>query len=135
MVEIVGICLAVLTGLFVAYPLLQKRQQKVSFANNHRAEELEARKAEIYAAIKDIDFDFQMGKLSREDYDQLRGQYKSEAVGLLKRIDQMQGKRKDRGSPAKRDDGGRPSSAKFCHQCGQPLHTGDKFCSACGEKV
>jgi hypothetical protein len=133
MVEIIGICLALLTGLFVAYPLLQKRQQRVSFADNHRAEELEARKAEIYAAIKDIDFDFQMGKLSKEDYEQLRSQYKSEAVGLLKRIDQAHGKRKDDGGARAGAD--RPGSAKFCHQCGQPLSSSDKFCSSCGEKV
>ena len=131
MIEIIGICLALLTGLFVAYPLLQKRQQKVSFADNHRAEELEARKAEIYAAIKDIDFDFQMGKLSKDDYEQLRSQYKSDAVGLLKRIDRVHGKRQDR-SGAKTSEG-RPASAKFCHQCGQPLVSGDKFCSSCGE--
>ena len=47
MIEIIGICLALLTGLYVAYPLLQKRQQKVSFASKHRAEELEARKGNL----------------------------------------------------------------------------------------
>ncbi len=132
MIEIIGICLALLTGLYVAYPLLQKRQQKVSFARNHRAEEFEARKAEIYAAIKDIDFDFQMGKLSQEDYDQLRSQYKAEAVSLLKRIDQTLGQNKGSGQPQK---GKSSSLVKFCHQCGQPLQQSDVFCTSCGEKV
>lgn len=132
MIEIIGICLALLTGVYIAYPLLQKRQQKVSFAVNHRAEELEARKTEIYTAIKDIDFDFQMGKLSKEDYEHLRSQYKAEAVGLLKNIDQLQGRRKDSGHAQK--DKSR-SSVKFCHQCGQPLQHSDAFCTACGEKV
>jgi len=132
MIEIIGICLALLTGLYVAYPLLQKRQQKVSFAGNHRAEELEARKSEIYTAIKDIDFDFQMGKLSKEDYEQLRSQYKAEAVGLLKRIDQVHGQLKDSGGAPKEQ---KRSSAKFCHQCGQPLLQTDAFCTECGAKV
>jgi len=136
MVEIIGICLAVLTGLFIAYPLLQKNRQAVSFASNHRAEELEARKAEIYAAIKDIDFDFQMGKLSQEDYDQLRNQYKAEAVALLKRADQLTGTRKGAApAPGPAEDGGRRTAAKFCPTCGQPLTTADRFCSACGAKV
>lgn len=135
MIEFIGICLAVLTGVFVAYPLFQRRQPKVSFDDNHRAGELEARKAEIYAAIKDIDFDFQMGKLSPEDYDQLRSQYKAEAVTLLKRIDQMHGKRQGRRGLGRHGDTGRPSSAKFCQRCGQPLEPGDRFCSACGVKV
>jgi membrane protease subunit (stomatin/prohibitin family) len=125
MFEIIGVVLAMLTGLFIAYPFLQKRQRQVSFADNHRAEELEARKAQIYAAIKDIDFDFQMGKLSKEDYEQLRSEYKVQAVGLLKQLDQMQGKRR----------GGPGAAIKFCHECGQPLTAGNKFCSACGEKV
>jgi len=133
MAEIIVTCLSLLTALFVAYPLLQKRYQKVNFASNHRAEELEARKAEIYAAIKDIDFDFQMGKLSKEDYEQLRSQYKSEAVGLLKRIDQLQGKL--RGGDGSKSGVGRSSSAKFCPQCGTPLTVDDIFCSNCGEKV
>ncbi len=127
MAEIIGIVLVMLTGLFIAYPFLQKRQKKMSFAVNHRAEELESRKAQIYAAIKDIDFDFQMGKLSKEDYEQLRSQYKSQAVGLLKQVDQMPGNRKGGADPR--------TAVKFCHECGQPLTVSDKFCSACGEKV
>ena len=145
MVEIIGICLAILTALFVGYPLLQKQQRKVSFALNHRAQELEARKAEIYAAIRDIDFDYRMGKLSQEDYETLRDQYKAEAISLMKQIDQMP-LGQSRSAPSKGDgkaapDRGRMETAspekvaRFCHQCGQPVTAADQFCSACGEKL
>jgi hypothetical protein len=131
MVEIIGIILAILTALFVGYPLLQKRRQKVSFALNHRAQELEARKAEIYAAIRDIDFDYRMGKLTQEDYETLREQYKTEAIGMMKQIDEMQlGKsRRSKNEPAGK------TGSRFCHHCGQPAAPADRFCSACGGQL
>jgi membrane protease subunit (stomatin/prohibitin family) len=132
MVEIIGIILAILTALFVGYPLLQKRPQKVSFALNHRAQELEARKAEIYAAIRDIDFDYRMGKLSQEDYETLREQYKAEAIGMMKQIDEMK-LGKSHGS-AKASAVAKTNS-RFCHHCGQPAATADRFCSACGGQL
>jgi hypothetical protein len=137
MVEIIGIFLVILTAIFVGYPLFQKQQRKVSFATNHRAQELEARKAEIYAAIRDIDFDYRIGKLSQEDYETLRDQYKAEAIGLMKQIDQIKlghsrptsGKGDGKGPATK----GEP--ARFCYQCGQPVGAQDRFCSTCGVKL
>jgi len=132
MTEIIGFFLAVLTAIFVGYPLFQKRQQKISFALNHRAQELEARKAEIYAAIRDIDFDYRMGKLSQEDYDALRNQYKAEAISTMKQIDQMA-----LGKPPRRAKTTETAktAARFCHHCGQPAAAADLFCSACGGKL
>jgi hypothetical protein len=132
MVEIIGIILAILTALFVGYPLLQKRQQKVSFALNHRAQELEARKAEIYAAIRDIDFDYRMGKLSQEDYETLREQYKTEAIGMMKQIDEMNLGKSRRSA---KEPAAAKTSARFCHHCGQPAKDEDRFCSACGGQL
>jgi hypothetical protein len=144
MVEIIGICLAILTAIFVGYPFFQKQQRKVSFALNHRAQELEARKAEIYAAIRDIDFDYRMGKLSQDDYETLRDQYKAEAISMMKQIDQMK-PGQPRSATARSDGKGVRSSkqeavpiepaARFCHQCGEPVVSKDQFCSACGEKL
>lgn len=132
MVEIIGIILAILTALFVGYPLLQKRQQKVSFALNHRAQELEARKAEIYAAIRDIDFDYRMGKLSQEDYETLREQYKTEAIGMMKQADQMKLGKSQRSA---KEPAAAKAAARFCQHCGQPAAAADRFCSACGGQL
>jgi hypothetical protein len=145
MVEMIGIGLAILTAIFVGYPLFQKHQHKVSFALNHRAQELEARKAEIYAAIRDIDFDYRMGKLSQEDYETLRDQYKTEAINLMKQIDQVTVSRSRSASSKSDGRGGQAASqqektsvesvARFCHQCGQPVVAQDRFCSVCGAKL
>lgn len=127
MVEFIGIVLVIATALFVGYPLWQKSSRAANFNSNHQAEDWQARKEEIYAAIRDIDFDYRMGKLSQEDYNTLREQYKSEAIKLMKKIDTTTiGAR-----PAK----GKKAGNKFCHNCGEPAGAGEKFCSACGESL
>lgn len=50
-------------------------------------ETLTSRKEEIYGALKDIELDYRMGKLSREDYEELSAAYREKALGLLKTID------------------------------------------------
>ncbi len=128
MVEIIGILLALLTIAFVAYPLLQKSQHKVSFAVNHQNEDLLARKNEIYAAVRDIDFDYRMGKLSEEDYASLREQYKQEAVKIMHALDRMAGHT----PPEPKRGGAKDGNTRFCHSCGAQTQRADEFCSACG---
>jgi hypothetical protein len=132
MTEIIGIFLAILTAIFIGYPLFQKRQHKIDFALNHRAQEMEARKAEIYAAIRDIDFDYRMGKLSKEDYETLRNQYKTEAISMMKQIEQATSSRPlHRAKPAETAK----IAMRFCHHCGEPVTAAGRFCSACGGKL
>lgn len=127
MTEILGLTLTLLTILFVAYPLMQKSQRKLSFAANHQSEDLVARKNEIYAAVRDIDFDYRMGKLSEEDYNSLREQYKQEAVKVMQALDRMSGSGQTQVKPGKAK-----SDARFCHMCGSPAHREDVFCGSCG---
>ena len=131
MIEILGLALTLLTILFVAYPLLQKSQRKLGFAVNHQSEDLVARKNEIYAAVHDIDFDYHMGKLSEEDYNSLREQYKQEAVKVMQALDRMSG----HGQPSAKPGSAAKSDARFCHVCGAPAHREDVFCSACGASL
>mgnify|MGYP001571499990 CR=1 FL=1 len=131
MIEILGLTLTLLTILFVAYPLLQKSQRKLSFAANHQNEDLVARKNEIYAAVRDIDFDYRMGKLSDEDYNSLREQYKQEAVKVMQTLDRMSGPVQ----PSAKSGKAAGSNARFCHMCGSPAQREDAFCSLCGAQL
>ena len=104
---------------------------KTQASNNHPSDLIE-RKEAIYAAIKDIEFDYQMGKLSEEDFQELRQQYKDDAVKLLKKIDQKQKKAvKGEAIRSKKND----ATANFCWMCGTALVASDKFCANCGEKI
>ncbi len=130
MYEIIVISLALLAALYIGYPLFQSRSRSMNFDLNHRVEDLEAKKAEIYAAIKDIEFDYEMGKLSEEDYQELREQYKAQAVQILRQLDQMKSGTRRR---TKAKTGQR--AARFCSQCGAPAAQGDRFCANCGHPL
>ena len=129
------IFLASAVSFYVIFPIVQARtglgRWKTQASNNHPSDLIE-RKEAIYAAIKDIEFDYQMGKLSKEDYHELRQQYKDEAVRLLKKIDHTQKKViKDETIRAKKKD----AQTNFCWMCGTALVAGERFCPNCGEKI
>ena len=58
------------------------------------------RKETIYENIKDLDFEYKMGKLSDEDYQRLHQDYLTEAYGVVNQIEAIQPEPLDRtGSP------------------------------------
>lgn len=61
-------------------------------------QELLDEKQMIYAAIKELDFDRQAGKLSLEDYEQARHSYEQRAIALLQEIDRAGGRQEDQGT-------------------------------------
>ncbi len=138
MTEALFVVVAIMVFAFVAMPIYNAKNRKSGFSKNnvnHRAIELKERKDAIYEAIKDIEFDHQMGKLSDEDFQELRQQYKSEAVDLVKKLVQAQpkrGKTKILQSKKKKQTSG---SLKFCWECGAEVNGGDKFCGSCGRNL
>ena len=128
------IFLASVVSLYVVFPIVQAKTRFGNWqeSSNHHAGDLIDRKEAIYAAIKDIEFDFEMGKLSKEDYEELRQQYKDDAVGLLKKIEQKQMKVAKGG---KNRSGKEGAKANFCWICGTALVATDKFCANCGNEV
>lgn len=48
---------------------------------------LQLRRSELMLTLKDLDFDFETGVLSKEDYKALRDRYQQETVQVLKQID------------------------------------------------
>jgi len=53
---------------------------------------LNSQKDVAYAALQELDFDFQMGKLSESDYHELRKDYESRAINILKELDKLKNK-------------------------------------------
>ncbi len=75
---------------FIAYPLFSTSRAGISDAPN-ALETLVAQRDSTYDAIRDLDFDFQMGKLSQADYESLRDRSKVRAAQILKQIDELSG--------------------------------------------
>ncbi len=88
---LVVIVLALVVLGFVAAPLLRSdaaESERVVSAESE-AVELQSRHAMLLGALGDLEEDQATGKLSDEDYEQLREQLTSQAVEVLKKIDAL----------------------------------------------
>ncbi len=111
--------------------------------DNNAAESLVLQKEMVYGAIRDLDFDFQTGKVDQQDYGALRQQLESEAIHLLRQLDavdplvvfaneverQVFALRRHRTSTAC------GSGQEVCPSCDTPLERSDNFCSSCGQAL
>ncbi|NIR51647.1 zinc ribbon domain-containing protein [candidate division KSB1 bacterium] len=135
--------LLVLTiSFFVVSPIIQSRMMKGASNNKNPnlqdLNDLIERKETVYSQIKDIEFDYQMGKLSESDFKELRQQYKAEAVDLLKQIDEIQGqdvRAKEMLHQQQQKKEASEHGVKYCWMCGTPVTEGDRFCASCGKEL
>lgn len=90
MTAITMVLIGLVAVLFIIYPLI-KRKNNTSKENkaNNEPQDLVLKKESVYASLKELEFDYQTGKLSREDYEGLRSQLESIAVSLLKKADRV----------------------------------------------
>lgn len=89
-----------------------------------RVEELVAERAAVYAVIRDLDEDFDTGKLSVEDHGTMRSELRARAVLLL------QQERAARQEPEQATE-----QAPGCSACGEALPAQARFCPQCGAKT
>lgn len=159
--------IAIGAALFVVLPFFKKRFERDSQETGsqdpveERLRRLNSEKESVYSALKEIDFDYNTGKLSKEDYDELEKKYKSQAVALLKEIDSIGGKsyiqdldeeiereiRAVRKTELTDDEeiereiaNARQSriledSGLTCSLCGNMYKPDDRFCSKCGARL
>ena len=84
------IVLLSLVALVVLRPLVE-RQGPAEVEEGLR-EELEAAKEAKYREIRDAELDLQMGKLSREDHRSIDRELRAEAIEILRRLDELEGR-------------------------------------------
>jgi hypothetical protein len=84
---LIGLALAI-----ILYPLWQQTHTETPLemhAAGQTLEELQVRYEASLAAIKDLMFDYEMGKVSTEDYETLLNRTKVEAARIRQQIDQL----------------------------------------------
>lgn len=153
--------LALLTVLFVAafiaQPLVSGGRGEASARSGRGAASVLRRRAELlaernrlYAAIRDLDFDYKTNKVSDEDYAAQRYKLVADAVETLQLLDALPdvGEEAPAADPvealiAARRAGqspvavgaGAPRAAAYCPHCGAPAQPGDRFCGSCGARL
>lgn len=157
-----GLILIAITAVAIAWPLLRERDEaEVAEAIQEAAaaedplDELEDRRDSIYLAIRELQFDYQVGKVSDVDYQAFDSQLKAQAVAVLKEIDALEMAEADPDLDARIEaeiaalrhvnghdpaHQGQPQPAgavatAFCPQCGTGVQVGDRFCGKCGAAV
>lgn len=140
---LLGLTLLVLVVPFIAEPLLRsgrKPRRRLAAAGGRAGEAPVMAKDAALVAVRDLDFDFQTGKVAEADYRPLRQQLLMAAAEAAQR-------EKPAYLPARpasmvEDDieaavrrlrrGGSATSGQVCAACGAALKIGDRFCGACG---
>jgi hypothetical protein len=94
---------------------------------------LEDRKAAIYENLRDLQFEYRVGKLSDADYQQTKLTLQSELAGVLAEIDRIESP----GSQPKAAPKQPPKTAPgtLCPHCGAKFPTPLKFCGECGKAM
>ncbi len=117
----------------LAYTLLPYVWRGRTYAKvNLGAEDLFIAKERIYANIKDLDLDHEMGKVGDADYQAMRGHLKQEAAATIERIDRLHGG-VGRAALEREIAQHRTASATACRKCGASLAAGSRFCPECGQ--
>jgi hypothetical protein len=127
MMTVVGWLFACAVLAFVAWPLVRPRGGS-GVGEDDATPPLERQKLEAYAAIKEIDLDRRMGKLSDEDFNALTQRYRQQALAAIAGLEQAR-----RAAVARR--GRAPSRMAYCPGCGEKLAARANFCSNCGRSL
>ena len=89
------IIFSLVVAFFVAYIIsafFEKASQKESSSAFHEKEDLRYRKEEVLGAINDLEYDFKMKKMSEADYLQIKSRLSAQAVEIMKKLDELEGK-------------------------------------------
>jgi hypothetical protein len=132
-VAIVGLG-AGLAALFLAAPLRRER----AAAGRDAALAADAARPErdaLVEALRDLEHDFETGKLEAADYERMRAELRGRALDLLEdeRLRAAAAGPSAGGAPAAAGAPG--AAAAGCRACGHEPAPGDRFCARCGARL
>jgi len=151
---------AVLAIYFAVSPLLQPGKATL-LVEDDKLVELLGRKDSAMQAIKDLEFDYRLGKISQEDYERMDQRLRRQAIILMQQIEKVAPASASLDQelegiianfrqtvvapvpppvivPVAATAVPVPSTGeavRFCTHCGKPLEAGQKFCAFCGTPV
>jgi hypothetical protein len=103
---------------------------------------LEREKALVLRSLKELEFDFAMGKMSKADFDDMSGRLRGRALGLMKQLDAGGGyKEQIAKEVAERLSKNAPvpvpqeEATGVCGACDTQNDPDAKFCKNCGAKL
>ncbi len=102
---------------------------------------LDERKAAIYENLRDLQFEYRVGKLSDQDYQQTKKDLQKELAGVLAEVDRLKARIAENGfvSPSaptpQKPPASKPVTSLICPSCGAKFEKELKFCGECGKPM
>ncbi len=85
---LIALLISVLAIVAVVWPLLKKGPAPV-LVEDDRLTELLLRKEQVLSQIKELEFDYRVGKLDEEDFQRFDQRLRRQAVGILQQIEEI----------------------------------------------
>lgn len=140
---LLAVLLAALAVGFVILPLVRPGRRVLVDEEGPLAD-LILRKESVLQSIKELEFDFQTGKLSKEDYQRLDQRLRQQAIALLRQIEQAMPaaagleEQLEAAIRRRRQVTDRPivvaedTEMMACPRCNSAVRATDNFCPKCG---
>ena len=124
---------AVLTLAVILYTLFVRAQDLPEVAPASPVQHLESRKAAIYENLRDLQFEYRVGKLSDEDYQRTKKDMQAELAVVLAEMDRLLQKP---AQPVAAPKAAPPSdTGRVCPHCNAKFEKPLKFCGECGKPM
>jgi ribosomal protein L40E len=134
--------LAGLAALRTLLPLVTGQEERTQVIGERTRASLEREKKLALRAIKDLEFDRAMGKLSEEDFREMSGRLRQRAARLMQQLDAGAGYRDRIERDLAKRLGDKPAETQprvatihACAKCSTVNDTDAKFCKQCGAKL
>ena len=98
---------------------------------------LDDRKAAIYENLRDLQFEYRLGKLSDADYQQVKQDLQKELAGVMAEVDRVRNGLPVAAVPQKpMAQAAKPAAPSFtCPSCNATFDQDLKFCGECGKPM
>ena len=97
---------------------------------------LDERKASIYENLRDLQFEYRVGKLSDQDYQQTKQDLQKELAGVLAEIDRLKQNLASQVAAAPAPPTPPAKKTRYiCPSCKAEFPTALKFCGECGKPM
>jgi hypothetical protein len=136
----------------ILLPLVQQEVEAPVTIGGRTRTAMEREKTLVLRSIKELEFDYAMGKVAKADFDEMHARLRARAVGLMKQLDagggykeqiareieqrlaQDQGAQSAQGAQGAQGANG-AGRATGCAECGTENDEDAKFCKNCGARL
>lgn len=100
---------------------------------------LDERKAAIYDNLRDLQFEYRVGKLSDADYEATKKDLQKELAGVMAEVDRLKANISPQAAaaqaPKPQAPARKPAGKYVCEHCGAGFEQALKFCGECGRAM